>query len=148
MSQTPFRVVHLATHGQFSSNAEDTFVLTWDEKINIDELNRLIRGDSKQLRPVDLLVLSACETATGDRNSALGLAGIAVRGGARSTIASLWAVSDEATVELMTYFYQQLAQSKATKAEALRQAQLAILNNKKFSHPFYWSAFILIGNWH
>ncbi|MGK7937606.1 MAG: CHAT domain-containing protein [Xenococcaceae cyanobacterium] len=146
-SQTPFRVVHLATHGQFSSNAEDTFVLTWDERINIDELSRLLRGDSKQLRPIELLVLSACATATGDRNSALGLAGIAVRGGARSTVASLWAVSDEATVELMTNFYQELVQGDVTKAEALRRAQRAILTTERFSHPFYWSAFILVGNW-
>ena len=146
-SQTPFRVVHLATHGQFSSKAQDTFVLTWDDRINIDELNRLLRGDSKQLRPVDLLVLSACETATGERNSALGLAGIAVRGGARSTVASLWAVSDNATVELMTNFYQELVQGYVTKAEALRRAQRAILKTERFSHPFYWSAFILVGNW-
>ena len=107
----------------------------------------MLRGDSKQLRPVDLLVLSACETATGDRKSALGLAGIAVRGGARSTIASLWAVSDEATVALMTNFYQELAKGNITKAEALRRAQQAILNTEQFSHPFYWSAFILVGNW-
>ena len=147
VSETPFRLVHLATHGQFSSDAEETFVLTWDERINIDELSLLLRGDSKQLRPVDLLVLSACETATGDRNSALGLAGIAVRGGARSTIASLWAVSDEATVALMTNFYQELAKGNITKAEALRRAQQAILNTEQFSHPFYWSAFILVGNW-
>ena len=146
-SETPFRVVHLATHGQFSSNAEDTFVLTWDDRINIDELSLLLRGDSKQLRPIDLLVLSACETATGDRLAALGLAGIAVRAGARSTLASLWAVSDEATVPLMTNFYQELAQGNVTKAEALRRAQISILNQEKFSHPFYWSAFILVGNW-
>ncbi|MDJ0636848.1 MAG: CHAT domain-containing protein [Xenococcaceae cyanobacterium MO_188.B29] len=146
-SETPFRVVHLATHGQFSSNAEDTFVLTWDDRINIDELSLLLRGDSKQLRPIDLLVLSACETATGDRLAALGLAGIAVRAGARSTIASLWAVSDEATVTLMTNFYQELSQGNVTKAEALRRAQISILNQEKFSHPFYWSAFILVGNW-
>ena len=147
VSDTPFKLVHLATHGQFSSNVDNTFVLTWDDRINIDELSRLLRGDSKQLRPVDLLVLSACETATGDRNSALGLAGIAVRGGARSTIASLWAVSDEATVALMTNFYQELTKENLTKAEALRRAQEAILNSEKFSHPFYWSAFILVGNW-
>ena len=147
ISETPFRLVHLATHGRFSSNAEDTFVLTWDDRLNIDELNRLLRGDSKQLRPVDLLVLSACETATGDRNSALGLAGIAVRGGARSTIASLWAVSDEATVALMTNFYRELTEKNVTKAEALRRAQQTILNSEQFSHPFYWSAFILVGNW-
>ncbi len=147
VSETPFRLVHLATHGQFSSNAEDTFLLTWDGRINIDDLNRLLRGDSKQLRPVDLLVLSACETAKGDRNSVLGLAGIAVRGGARSTIASLWGVNDRATVALMTHFYQELAQGNVTKAEALRRAQLTILNDGKFSHPFYWSAFVLVGNW-
>lgn len=147
VSQTPFRLVHLATHGQFSSNPEETFVLTWDERIDIDELNNLLRGDSKQMRPVDLLVLSACETATGDRNSFLGLAGIAVRGGARSTVASLWAVSDEATVALMTNFYQELAKADITKAEALRRAQISTLNQERFSHPFFWSAFILIGNW-
>ena len=146
-NQIPFRIVHLATHGQFSSSAEETFVLTWDNRININELNSLIRGDSKKLRPVDLLVLSACETATGDRYSALGLAGIAVRGGARSTVASLWAVSDRATVELMTNFYRELAEGNTTKAEALRQAQISILKSDRFSHPFFWSAFILVGNW-
>ena len=147
VSQTPFKLVHLATHGQFSSTAENTFVLTWDERIDIDELSRLLRGDSKQLRPVDLLVLSACETAAGDDNSALGLAGIAVRGGARSTIASLWAVSDQATVALMTSFYNELAKGNTTKAEALRRAQQAMLQTEQFSHPFFWSAFILLGNW-
>ena len=145
--QIPFRIVHLATHGQFSSSAEETFVLTWDDRINVTELNSFIRGDSKQLRPVDLLVLSACETARGDRNSALGLAGIAVRGGARSTVASLWAVSDRATVELMTNFYRELAKGNNSKAEALRQAQISILKSDRFSHPFFWSAFILVGNW-
>ncbi|MFM2311219.1 MAG: hypothetical protein RLZZ04_495 [Cyanobacteriota bacterium] len=146
-NQTPFRVVHLATHGQFSSKAEDTFVLTWDNRINIDELSRLLRGDSKQLRPIELLVLSACQTATGDRLATLGLAGIAVRAGARSTVASLWSVSDRATVSLMTNFYRKLAQDNITKAEALRQAQISTLKNDAFSHPFFWSAFILVGNW-
>ncbi|MGD1918698.1 MAG: CHAT domain-containing protein [Pleurocapsa sp.] len=146
-SQTPFRVVHLATHGQFSSNAEDTFILTWDNRINIDELNSLLRGDSKQLRPIDLLVLSACETATGDRTATLGLAGIAVRAGAKRTIDSLWPVSDLATVTLMTNFYQKLSQGNITKAEALRQAQISVLKQDIFDHPFFWSAFILVGNW-
>ena len=146
-SETPFRVVHLATHGQFSSNSEDTFVLTWDNRINIDELSSLLRGDSKQLRPIELLVLSACETASGDRLATLGIAGIAVRAGARSTVASLWSVSDRATVTLMTNFYEELALENVTKAEALRQAQISTLKNDNFSHPFFWSAFILVGNW-
>ena len=146
-NQTPFRVVHLATHGQFSSKAEETFVLTWDNRIDIEELSRLLRGDSNQLRPIELLVLSACETATGDPLATLGLAGIAVRAGARSTLASLWSVSDLATVKLMTNFYQQLAPGNMTKAEALRQAQIATLNDELFAHPYFWSAFILVGNW-
>ena len=142
-----YRIIHLATHGKFSSNLEDTFVLTWDERINIDELRTLISADKKQLEPIELLVLSACETATGDKQAALGLAGIAVRAGARSTLASLWAVSDKATVELMTNFYQELKNSNITKAEAIRRAQLTVLQDEEFSHPYFWSAFILVGNW-
>lgn len=146
-NQNPFRVVHLATHGQFSSKVQDTFILTWDGRINIDELSGLLRGDSKQLRPIEMLVLSACETATGDRLATLGLAGIAVRAGARSTVASLWSVSDLATVTLMTNFYQELAKENMTKAEALRQAQISTLRDESFDHPFFWSAFVLVGNW-
>lgn len=142
-----YRVIHLATHGKFSSNLDNTFVLTWDERLNINELNELIRADTKQVNPIELLVLSACETASGDRQAALGLAGIAVRAGARSTMASLWAVDDEATVMLMTNFYQELRKTNMTKAEALRIAQQKVLKERKFSHPYFWSAFILIGNW-
>ncbi|MDY7014769.1 MAG: CHAT domain-containing protein, partial [Cyanobacteriota bacterium] len=140
-------IVHLATHGEFSSQAENTFILAWDEKINIEELNSLLRSDSKQKRPIELLVLSACQTAAGDKRAALGLAGMAVRAGARSTMASLWYVSDEATSLLMTEFYQELAQGQVTKAEALRRAQAAVLSNEKFAHPYYWSPFVLVGNW-
>ena len=77
----------------------------------------------------------------------MGLAGVAVRAGARSTLASLWFVSDEATSLLMTQFYEELSNTQVTKAEALRRAQVVILQDNKFSHPFYWSAFVLVGNW-
>jgi CHAT domain-containing protein/predicted negative regulator of RcsB-dependent stress response len=147
VNTSPYQIVHLATHGQFSSQAEDTFILTWDDRININELNSLIRADRQQIRPIELLVLSACQTASGDEQAALGLAGIAVRAGARSTIASLWDVSDESTTLLMSYFYQELATNNLPKAEALRHAQLKILHNERFSHPYFWSAFILVGNW-
>ncbi len=148
VEQSSYQVIHLATHGEFSSKAEDTFLLTWDNKLNINELNRLLKGDRQQTQPIELLVLSACKTAAGDKRAALGLAGMAVRAGARSTLASLWYVSDEATAILMTRFYEELSQDKnITKAEALRRAQLAILQDKKFSHPYYWSAFVLVGNW-
>lgn len=147
VNSATFPVVHLATHGEFSSRSQDTFLLTWDDKINIEELNALLQSDLQQKRPIELLVLSACQTAAGDDRAALGLAGMAVRAGARSTLASLWYISDEATSILMTRFYQELAAGNVTKAEALRRAQVEVLNNDKFSHPYFWSAFVLVGNW-
>ena len=142
-----FPVIHIATHGQFSSLAAETFILTWDDRINVVELDSILRTDEGRKNPIELLVLSACQTAVGDRRAALGLAGVAVRAGARSTIASLWFISDRATAKLMTRFYQELANSDASKAEALRLAQLAVLQEGQFSHPYYWSAFVLVGNW-
>ncbi|MBW4682596.1 MAG: CHAT domain-containing protein [Microcoleus vaginatus WJT46-NPBG5] len=143
----PFSVVHLATHGEFSSQAKDTFILTWDGQINAKELDSLLRSETRQNKPIELLVLSACKTAAGDNRAALGLAGVAVRAGARSTLASLWYVNDEATAVLMTEFYQELANSKVTKAEALRRAQEAVLLNDELSHPYFWAAFVMVGNW-
>lgn len=143
-----FPVLHLATHGQFSSNIEDTFILTWDSSINTNDLYRLLSQDfSSNSEPLELLVLSACQTAAGDDRAALGLAGIAVRAGARSTLATLWLVDDEATTELMVKFYQELAQADDTKAESLRQAQLSLLRDGKHKHPFFWAPFVLVGNW-
>ncbi|GAB4278295.1 MAG: hypothetical protein Fur0025_04750 [Oscillatoriaceae cyanobacterium] len=143
----PFPVVHLATHGEFSSHAEDTYVLTWDSRINANELDSLLRADNRQTKPIELLVLSACKTASGDDRAALGLAGVAVRAGARSTVASLWYVSDAATSLLMTKFYEELANTEITKAEALRRAQQTVLQQPEFAHPYFWSAFVLVGNW-
>lgn len=145
---TPFPILHLATHGQFSSKADDTFVLTWDGRIDANDLNSLLRhSQTNRTEPVELLVLSACQTAAGDNRAALGLAGIAVRAGARSTLATLWFVDDEATSELMINFYQELAKSNATKAESLRQAQISLMKDGKHQHPFYWAPFVLVGNW-
>jgi CHAT domain-containing protein/predicted negative regulator of RcsB-dependent stress response len=150
IAKTPFPVIHLATHGEFSSKAEDTFVLTWDSKINVKELGDILQTRQQDNRnPIELLVMSACKTASGDKRAPLGLAGVAVRSGARSTIASLWAVNDQSTSKLMTKFYQELAKSKSgiTKAQALRNAQLEILKQPEFEHPYYWAPFVLIGNW-
>ena len=147
IKQYPAQIVHLATHGQFSSKAEDTFILTWDGQLNIDQLTNILRSDKKQIRPIELLVLSACQTATGDKRASLGLAGIAVRAGARSTIATLWSVDDQASSLLMSEFYQELTNGKITKSEALRRAQLSVLKQDEFKHPYFWSAFVLIGNW-
>ncbi|MEC4983887.1 MAG: CHAT domain-containing protein [Oscillatoria sp. PMC 1068.18] len=145
-----FSIVHLATHGQFSSNPEETFLLTWDNRLNVTELDVLFEKRRVGiLKPIELLVLSACESASGDRRATLGLAGLALRSGAYSTLASLWSVNDESTALLMSEFYQQLTQQNQsiTKAEAIRQAQLALLKNPVYDHPYFWAAFVLIGNW-
>ena len=143
-----FPIIHLATHAQFSSKAENTFLLTWDGQINVKEFDQLLRARERQnTNPIELLVLSACQTATGDKRAALGLAGLAVRSGARSTLATLWSVLDASTAELMAEFYRELIQSKVSKAEALRQAQLTLLKNPKYEHPYYWASFVLVGNW-
>ncbi len=145
----PFSIVHFATHGKFSSKAEETFILTWDDKINVNELNTLLRTQElARDTPIELLVFSACETAAGDSRATLGIAGVAVKAGALSTVASLWSVDDEATASMMVKFYQELANPEVTKAEALRRAQMAILKEPKYrQHPFYWAPFIIVGNW-
>jgi CHAT domain-containing protein len=150
-----FPIVHLATHGQFSSQLDQTFILTWNLPLDIEQLNGLLQPLGERATPVDLLVLSACETAAGDRRSGLGLAGIAVRSGASSTLASLWVVNDEAAASLIQEFYQALSQpqkqpqsqTQVTKAQALRRAQLKLLHNSRYRHPYYWAPFVLVGNW-
>ena len=148
ISKIPFRVVHLATHGEFSSDAEKTFILTWNNRLGVKQLGELLQTrDQDRRTPIELLVLSACKTAKGDNRAALGLAGMAVRSGARSTIASLWSVEDSATATFMANLYQELAIVGTTKADALRKAQISLLKNPQFTHPFYWSPFVLVGNW-
>lgn len=148
LGKMPFTVVHLATHGQFSSKAEETFLVTWDGRINVQDLNALLQSQRDPQQPLELLVLSACQTATGDRRAALGLAGIALRSGARSTLATLWQVNDASTATLMGEFYQQITEHPGiTKAAALRAAQLSLLKQPQYQQPFYWAPFVLVGNW-
>ncbi len=143
-----YPIVHIATHGQFSSTLEDTFLLTWNERVNINELDSILQTrNPSQDNAIELLVLSACETASGDKRAALGLAGMAVRAGARSTLATLWSVNDRAASKLMSDFYYELAAKKLTKAEAVRQAQISLLHNSWYKHPFYWAPYVLLGNW-
>jgi CHAT domain-containing protein/predicted negative regulator of RcsB-dependent stress response len=140
-------VVHLATHGQFSSNKDETFLLASDGFISIDTLSETLQKNARlTATPLELLVMSACETASGDDRAALGLAGVALRSGARSTVASLWPVDDQATSVLMDVFYQQI-KGRASKAKALQQAQLALMKQEGRDHPYFWASFILIGNW-
>ena len=130
------------------SAVEDTFLLSWDNRINVTELDQALQNSSFNTETaIELLVLSACQTATGDKRAALGLAGTAVKAGARSTIATLWSVNDEATATLVGHFYQALIDSEITKAEALRQAQLKLLQDPYYRHPVYWAPYLLLGNW-
>jgi CHAT domain-containing protein len=141
-------VLHLATHAQFSSNADDTYIVTWDGKIKVSELGVLLGSrDERRSRAIELLVLSACQTAKGDSRATLGMAGLAVKSGARSAIATLWSIRDRSTADLMAKFYKHLISPGTSKAEALRQAQLSLLHGSDFSHPYFWAPFVLVGNW-
>jgi CHAT domain-containing protein len=181
LKDAQYPVVHLATHGQFSSTSDQTFIVSGDSlsqqgnsdpnnergnrksgntvvptptqpvsTINVKDFGDLLRVRSASTSPIELLVLSACETATGDDKAILGLAGAAVRAGARSTIATLWGANDEATSQLMGYFYRNLFDDRnASKAQSLRQAQLKLLKTaeSEYQHPYYWAPFVLVGNW-
>ena len=98
-------------------------------------------------QPVELLTLSACQTAAGDDRSALGLAGVAIKAGARSALGTLWFVNDEASSQLITDFYRHLLEPGQTKASALQLAQRSLITDPRYRHPGYWSPFLLIGNW-
>jgi CHAT domain-containing protein len=144
----PYSIIHIASHGVFGADADDTFLLTYDERLTLDELERLIKPKLIAKTPVELLTLSACQTAAGDDRAALGLAGVALKAGARSAVASLWFVSDEASSELITQFYRELADDPtATKAQAMQRAQLKMIEGKDFAHPIYWAPFMVFGNW-
>ena len=149
VTSTALDLIHLATHGQFGSTPEETFLLAYDDKINIKELSHTLeRHQFNNNKPIELLVLSACETATGDERALLGLAGFALKSGAASTVGTLWIVNDFSTAKLMIDFYQLLAAHPGvTKAEALRQAQLNLLKENRYHIPYFWAPFVLIGNW-
>jgi len=168
-AQDGYGIVHLGTHGEFQPGRLDqSFLWLGDNQLPLSRLREL----SLNQPPTELLVLSACRTALGDREAELGFAGLAVQSGVKSALGSLWYVSDAGTLAFMTSFYEQL-RGAPIKAEALRQAQLALLRgdtrfegsqlltaggrfaipsgiglNEELDlrHPYYWSAFTLIGS--
>ncbi len=165
----PFGILHLATHAEYlPGEPNNSYIQLWDTRLRLDQLRQI--GLNKP--PVELLVLSACRTAVGDEENELGFAGLAAQAGAKTVLGSLWYVSDEGTLGLMTEFYEQLKQVPM-KAEALRRTQLAMLKGEvrlrggklitsrgsfplppqlarlgdiDLSVPYYWSAFTVIGN--
>jgi CHAT domain-containing protein len=157
INSSSYNVVHLATHGQFGFSRENTFIITASaeprqyisavnaDKVDLNELDDVLQARDNDL--IELLVLSACETATGDDREVLGIAGMAVQTGARSTLASLWNIDDPSTAELMKQFYTALVQQGKTKAEALRKAQEYLLDNSSVYKPSHWAPYVLVGDW-
>ena len=164
-----FDIIHIASHSLFNSGSpENSYIQFGDRKLTLDRLANL----ELNLPQVDLLVLSACETALGNEEAEFGFAGLAMQAGVKSALASLWTISDAGTVVLMSEFYQKL-KSTPIKTEALRKAQLDMLRKQvyvegtkvrgsaievnlpadtsqaeaqNFNHPFYWSGFTIVGN--
>ncbi len=143
----PYNVVHLASHGVFGSSSDDSFIMAHDQIITIDELEVLLSSENLKNDPIELLTLSACQTAEGDDRSPLGFSGIAIRAKVRSVLGSLWSVDDDATLAFMESFYRQLQDPDISKARAVQLAQQQLLKNHDYQHPYFWSPFLLIGNW-
>lgn len=147
LRRKPYSIVHIASHGHFGNDVEDSFLLAFDARLTMDRLSDYVGLFRFREEPLDLLTLSACETAAGDDRAALGLAGIAIRAGARSALATLWHVSDPASYRLVVEFYRQLLIPGVSRAFALQAAQLALLKDPRYDHPCYWAPFLLINNW-
>jgi CHAT domain-containing protein len=147
LKKEEFNIVHIASHGQFQGDVNETFVLAFDDKLTMDTLDKYAGFLQFRQTPLDLLALSACESAAGDDMAALGMAGVAVKAGARSALATLWFINDMASSLLIKEFYHQISNPSVSRAKALQQAQLSLAKDPRFDHPGYWSPFLLINNW-
>ncbi len=158
LEKTTYPIVYIASHAQFGITPEDTFIVTGkNQKLTISQLENSLRNLNGKSDSVELLTLTACETAVGDDRSTLGLAGVAVQVGVKSAIASLWNIQDDSTSELVKTFYTNYLNDGMSIAQALQTAQMRMINakklppsegiNPKYDHPGYWAAMIVIGNW-
>jgi CHAT domain-containing protein len=147
LTQKPYKILHIASHGFFGATEDENFIMAHDKVLNVKELQKLLALDHFKKHPIDLIILSACQTAEGDDRSPLGISGVAIKAKVHSALGSLWPVDDVATAELMNNFYDGLKNPHLSKAQALRQSQLSLLKQKDFAHPMLWSPFILVGNW-
>jgi CHAT domain-containing protein/lipopolysaccharide biosynthesis regulator YciM len=147
LQQGQFSIVHIASHGHFAGDVAQSFLLTFDGKLTLERLAQVVGRVQFHNEPLELLTLSACDTAMGDDRAALGLAGVAIKAGARSALATLWQVQDEAAAILVVEFYRQLHDASASRAVALQRAQLHLLQNPRYQHPFFWAPFLLLNSW-
>lgn len=142
-----YDIVHMATHAVFGDSAEESFLLTYDGRLTMNQLDSLIRFGKAQGRQLNLLTLSACETALGDERAAFGLAGVALKAGAQSALATLWETDDQAAALMVDAFYRHLISPGGAKATALQKAQIDVMADPRYGHPGYWASFLLIGSW-
>jgi CHAT domain-containing protein len=148
-----YSILHVGSHGQFSTVPEETFIITGPnasglaEEIPFNRLESLIREFSAENEPLELITLTACQTATGDDRATLGLAGVAIQSGARSAIASLWNLPGATAEALMPKFYGQLKDPTVSKAKALQAAQIEAIQSDPKGNPGRWAPLILVGNW-
>ncbi len=147
LKEEQFTIVHVASHGHFGGEPGNTFLLAFDAKLSMDQLAKFIGLFKFRDEPIELITLSACDTAEGDDRAALGLAGVAVKAGARSALATLWNVNDPASAQLIAEFYRHLQDPSVSRAAALQRAQLELLANPRYDHPGFWAPFLLINNW-
>ena len=148
LQQETVSAIHWKTHGVFSSDPFESYIVGHNQRINTLALNTLLQTSSLAgNRPLELLVLSSCETAQGDNRAVLGLAGLATRTGVRSVLSTLWTALDTPNTEFMVQFYKTLTEQNTTKAEAVRQAQLSLINDYGYTTPYIWANYLLVGNW-
>ncbi|MEM7066030.1 MAG: CHAT domain-containing protein [Cyanobacteria bacterium P01_B01_bin.77] len=146
LAKGKFDIIHFATHGQFSSDPQKTFIALSDGALYAEDLDSLISLQEREGNEIQMLVLSACSTADGDRHATLGMAGLTIRSGSRSTLATLWPVYDNIASELMEKFYENTtSEIRMSKAEALQKAQISII--QKTGTKLEWAPFTLVGNW-
>jgi len=146
VSDKPYEIIHIASHGFFSSDANSSFLMAYDDILKLDDFKILLEKNKNTGSIIQLLTLSACETAEGDDRAPLGFTGIALQANALSALGTLWPIDDTAAPHLMDQFYSRLMQDTG-KAESLRQAQRALLKSPDMRHPYFWSPFILVGDW-
>ncbi len=148
LTENQYQMVHIASHGEFRGDLGESFIMTQDGKLTFDQLEVMLRPGQFRGRPLELLTLSACQTAAGDDRAAMGLAGVAIKAGARSTLATLWFVHDASTAALMSQFYKWLREdTRISKAGALQKAQVQLLQDRRYEHPGYWAPYLIVGNW-
>jgi len=141
------RVVHLATHGLVNATEPARSSVALASGDGEDGYFHTLEIISTPTRS-DLVVMSACESARGRVSRGEGVVGLSrafLGAGVESVVASLWSVSDESTAELMKVFYDKMFGKKEPASRALRDARIALLDSEKFSHPFFWSPFVVTG---